>query len=259
MSTLLPAEARHRGLSASTLKILACVCMAIDHVGAFILPHMTFLRVVGRLAFPIFAYFIAEGCHYTRNRLKRFLLVFGLGLLCEAAYFLFEGELEGNILLTFSFSILMIYGMQACKKALAQKKWLWAGLWLLVFLGTVAVTYWFSADVVHLNYGFYGAMLPVFTAVVDYKEGEAPAFLRFFHRRGWKLACFAAGLLLLCRNAGFRSLQTYCLLSILPLAFYNGQVGVKRFKYAFYIFYPAHLIVIWLVSLLILWLSARYS
>ena len=96
------------GLSASTLKIIACVTMVIDHVGAYIFTDLVILRIIGRLSFPIFAYFIAEGCRYTRHKLKRFLLVFGLGLLCEAAFFLYTGGLDGGILMTFSFSILLI-------------------------------------------------------------------------------------------------------------------------------------------------------
>ena len=119
-SSSVPAATR-RGLSASTLKIIACVAMVIDHVGAYLLPHIPILRVIGRLAFPIFAYFIAEGCRYTRHKLKRFLLVFGLGLICEAVFFLYSGQIDGGILMTFSLSILLVYEVQAIKKSLAQK------------------------------------------------------------------------------------------------------------------------------------------
>ena len=55
------------GLSASTLKIIACILMVVDHLGAILLPQYMILRVIGRLSYPIFAYFIAEGCRYTRN------------------------------------------------------------------------------------------------------------------------------------------------------------------------------------------------
>ena len=54
-------------LSSSALKLLACGFMLIDHVGVRLFPDVLILRIIGRLAFPIFAFFIAEGCRYTRK------------------------------------------------------------------------------------------------------------------------------------------------------------------------------------------------
>ena len=64
-------------LNNNQLKILALVTMTADHVGLQLLPQYDILRVIGRLAFPIFAYMIAEGCRYTRDR-KRYLLTLAL-------------------------------------------------------------------------------------------------------------------------------------------------------------------------------------
>ena len=69
-------------LSGNALKLLAALFMTIDHVGVLLLPHVIVLRILGRLALPIFAYMIAEGCRYTRNRLRYFGSVFALGVLC---------------------------------------------------------------------------------------------------------------------------------------------------------------------------------
>ena len=57
-------------LSGNTLKILACVFMFIDHLGVIIFPDVYILRAVGRLAMPLFAWMLAEGCFYTKNKLK---------------------------------------------------------------------------------------------------------------------------------------------------------------------------------------------
>ena len=97
---LTPPSSPNRGrghLSASTLKIIACIFMTVDHVGVHILPHVGILRVLGRVAFPIFAYFIAEGCRYTRNKPKRLLLMSLFGVLFEAAYFLYDGYVKGDL------------------------------------------------------------------------------------------------------------------------------------------------------------------
>ena len=56
-----------RFLSNNTLKIIAALAMLADHVGYLLFPDVTVLRIIGRLAFPIFAFTIAEGCKYTRK------------------------------------------------------------------------------------------------------------------------------------------------------------------------------------------------
>ncbi len=244
--------AKRWGLSASTLKIIACITMLIDHVGAFILTDLEILRIIGRIAFPIFAYFIAEGCRYTRNKLKRFLLVLGLAIICEVTCLIYSGELDGGILMTFSFSILLIYQVQAIKKTLAQKKWWGAALWTLLFAASLVAVDCFIEYVMYIDYGFWGVLIPVFTALPDYREGEAPTCFRYISHRPVKLALWILGMLLLCIPRGlFTDVQSWCLVSVLFLAFYNGTPGVKRFKYGFYIFYPAHLVVIFLVNILL--------
>ena len=244
--------ARRWGLSASTLKIIACILMLIDHIGAYIFPHILILRIIGRLSFPIFAYFIAEGCRYTRHKLKRFLLVFGLGLLCEGVYFIYSGSIDGGILITFSFSILLIYEIQAMKRAMAQGKWAGAVLWLLLFTASIIGVYGFDRYILHISYGFWGVLIPVFTALPDYKEGEAPAPLRHLSNLPAKLMFCSLGMLLLCISRGLTTnIQSYCLLAIPLLALYNGAPGVKRMKYGFYVFYPLHLVVIFLVQMLL--------
>lgn len=55
------------GLTGNQLKIIALILMTIDHVGAYLLPQYTVLRLVGRLSMPIFAWAIAEGCYYTKT------------------------------------------------------------------------------------------------------------------------------------------------------------------------------------------------
>ncbi len=240
------------GLSASTLKIIACITMAIDHVGAYIFTDLEILRIIGRISFPIFAYFIAEGCRYTRHKLKRFLLVFGLGLLCEGGYFFYEGAFDGGILVTFTFSILLIYQVQAIKKALAQRRWATAVLWTLLLAASLVGIYGFIRYILYVSYGFWGVLIPVFTALPDYKEGEAPKIFRHLSGLPWKLAFCTLGMLLLCISRGLTTnIQTWCLLALPVLALYNGKPGVKGMKYGFYIFYPLHLVAIFLLETII--------
>ena len=243
------------GLSASTLKIIACIFMVIDHIGVILLPELRVFRILGRLSYPIFAYFIAEGCRYTRNKVKRFLLVFGLAVLCESVYYIMMGEADGGILVNFCLSILLVYEVQAFKKALALGKPVKAVLLLSLFVLSVTTLYGFLEYVLFVDYGFWGVLIPVWAVLPDYKEGEAPAWLEKLSGRWVKFAFFSVGLLLLCASRGLlTNIQSFSLLALPLIALYNGEVGRKGFKYGFYIFYPAHLVVLWTIAAILEWL-----
>ena len=64
------------GLTGNALKIIAAISMFIDHMGLIFFPGVELFRILGRIALPIFAFMIAEGCKYTKNRLRYFLSVF---------------------------------------------------------------------------------------------------------------------------------------------------------------------------------------
>ena len=72
-------------LSSNALKLIALVSMTVDHIGLILFPQYRVLRIIGRIAFPIFAYMIAEGCRYTSNRIRYFLTIFLLTLLLTAS------------------------------------------------------------------------------------------------------------------------------------------------------------------------------
>ena len=105
-----------RLLSGNALKIIAAVAMVLDHAGLMFFPGNKVLRILGRLAFPIFAFMIAEGCKYTRNRLRYFLQLFILAAVCQIVYFLVDGSMYLSILFTFSSSLLMIFSLQHWKE-----------------------------------------------------------------------------------------------------------------------------------------------
>ena len=102
-------------LTKNQLKIFAIMCMTLDHIGAALFPQAVWLRVIGRLAFPLFSYCIAEGCRYTRNKARYFGSVFACGAVCVIAFLPF-GSFYGNALITLSLSILPLYGVEAWKK-----------------------------------------------------------------------------------------------------------------------------------------------
>ena len=112
---MIEALKKMRILNGNTLKILAAVTMFIDHFGLMFYPQNMVYRAIGRLAMPLFAFMIAEGARYTRNKTRHFCLLFGWGAICQIVYFVFSGDTYLNILLTFSMSTLILYALEAFK------------------------------------------------------------------------------------------------------------------------------------------------
>lgn len=219
-------------LSGNALKLLAALFMTIDHVGVLLLPHVIVLRILGRLALPIFAFMIAEGCRYTRNRLRYFGSVFALGVLCQIVYYLADRSLYFSILITFSLSIATIYALQDWKEQKTPRS-------ALVFFGAVAGVYALNRVFV-IDYGFWGCMLPVFAA----------AFQKTAWDRPWvNLGMLGLGLLVLAADLG--QIQYYALPALPLLACYNGRRGRWKLKYFFYLFYPLHLVLLQGIALLL--------
>ena len=237
---------RRFGLSGAALKILECVLMLVDHIGAKLFPQYAVLRLIGRLAFPIFAFCIAEGCRYTRNKGKHFALIFGFGIVWEGILIWYYGGWEGNIFLTFSLSVALIYLWQWIKK-----KWyiggVWRGcVWLLLYAVAILAV-WQLTKRLHFEYRLFGILAAPMTALFDYKKGEAPRWMKRVDCLPVKLLLLSAALFLIALPTLGRTVQVYALLAIPVLALYNGTAGNRRLKYAFYIFYPAHLIIIGLI------------
>lgn len=211
-----------KGLTGNQLKLIAAAAMLLDHAGILLFPRIGLFRVLGRLAYPVFAYMIAEGCRYTRNKLRYFLMLFGLGAACQLVYYFFSGDTYFNILLTFSVSVPLIYALQA---AHGPEK---SGLWWAVF-GTGVVAAIGLTELLTIDYGFWGIMIPVF---VSYAQ------VRRFPR--WaEVLMLGIGLILLGTENGAQ--QYYALLSLPLLLCYSGRRGKGNLKYFFYIFYPVHL------------------
>ena len=214
-------------LSVFSLKILACIFMCIDHIGVVLYPQIEIFRIIGRLALPIFAYLIAEGCAYTKNKSKRFFTIFLFGLAYFFFYIFYARQVYASIFITFSFSIMLIYLLDYFKVTFGESvvQTVVVGLCVVGFLFAL---YGINQKIL-IDYGFFGSLLPVFVWI--------------FKNKYAKLGGLCVGLLLL---AFFDSnpIQYYSLLALIPLFFYNGKIGKFKFKYGFYIFYPLHLAVI---------------
>ena len=79
------------------LKLIACICMLIDHIGYLFFPQYEFLRVIGRIAFPIFSYLITEGYTHTSSIRKYSLRLLIFALISQIPYMLVFNTSNLNI------------------------------------------------------------------------------------------------------------------------------------------------------------------
>ena len=222
-----------KGLTGNQLKLFAVIVMTIDHIGHILFPGVMWLRIIGRLAYPIFAYMIAEGCTHTRSMPRYFATMAGMAAICQVVVYFVTGSLYQYILVTFTLSILLI---GVLKKALQTQSTLW---WLITSaaLGTIwLLTQWLPAQLsgtdFSIDYSFWGVMVPVLVWLGKTK--------------GQKLLLEAAGLVLIAGNVN--NIQTLALCALPILALYNGQRGKWKLKYFFYLYFPAHIVVLEMIA-----------
>ena len=221
------------GFTGNQLKLIAMISMTLDHIGLHLFPSLWFLRLLGRIALPIYAYMIAEGCRHTRNRKKYFLRIALLAALCQVVYYFAMGSLYMCILVTFSLSILLIYAIEnyQFRRDLGSQLLAFGALLLVFFLCVALPALWKGTDF-DIDYGIAGVLLPV---------------LIYFGRE--KTKYLTAGLILL--GLGYGGLQWFALAAVPLLGMYNGQRGDQNIGIWFYLYYPLHLLILHGLSLIL--------
>ena len=241
---------KYRILSGNALKIIAAVFMMIDHIGVLLLPSVLLLRILGRLSYPIFAFMISEGARYTKNKIKYFATVFSLAAVCQIVFYIFSKSLYMCILVTFSISILLIYALDAAKRA-----WFTEGcsyikriLLTALFVAGVALTYFLNRKV-SIDYGFMGCIAPVFASLFDFRGMNVPKSLEQLDNIPIRVLTFSIALIIMA--FGSDNIQFYSLISIILLLMYSGKRGKYKMKNFFYLFYPLHLVFLEIVYIVI--------
>lgn len=227
-------------LSGNQLKVIACVSMFIDHLGMIFFPGVAALRIIGRLAMPLFAFTFAEGCFYSRRKWRRFLLILAIGICTSAGFSLAAGSPEGDIMITLSLSCLIIYALDALKRSA------FAGERAKILLYTAALAAAVALAVavccfspLRVDYGIAGVFLPVSVRLFDFRSFGARGVLASLYRPWLAFAPFLACLVILALV--LRGVQVFALLAMIPILLYSGERGGHGLKYLFYVFYPAHL------------------
>ena len=219
-----------RILDGTSLKLIARISMVFDHVGDMFFPGALWMRMIGRLAMPLFSFCIAEGYAHTKNK-QRYLLRMGVfALVSEIPFDLaFEGRVglgHQNIMLSFFLAILALMLFDRIR---GEGKEHAAGKTLLGILCVCAVAV--LALVLRADYTLF-AVLAVFLFYV-------------LRNRHPLLRCgVGVSFLALTRTVGYYRATG---LSLIPLLLYNGKRG-RGLKWLFYAFYPGHLLLLYLLK-----------
>ena len=230
------------------LKLIALVFMLIDHSGKIFFPGVPEMRILGRIAFPVYVWCMIVGFHYTRSVPKYLLRILAVGLISQSLYMqaLNHPWTKPNIFLTLLLGLLALWGIRENKA--------WSRIWapvLTIFLATI----------LNADYGWRGVMLMILLyAVRDSRPGIAAVMVAWFLFWGssYSVTQSLFGIPLNISSlpgflsqplSAFLRLETYALLS-LPLILIPFQRDVKMPRWVGYALYPAHLVLIILLRLL---------
>lgn len=256
--------------TANTLKIIAILTMFIDHIGAAVIERIinsdvflsdevsdvlvlidNGLRGVGRLAFPLFVFMIVEGYTHTSN-LKKYLFRLGIfALISEIPFDMaFNNSLVDfsaqNVFFTLAIGLMVI----AASDYISQK---FVIVEPVENAGGLQTKFNVLNMILYVGLSLAVVLLGMFLSTVlhsDYIFAGVGAIFIMYKLQGYgKEVAFAVAVIFLGVVIGFDEL--YALVDVLFIAMYNGKKG-KQHKYFFYIFYPAHLLLLSAVAALII-------
>lgn len=218
-----------RGFSGLSLKWIAIITMLIDHTGATLFPQYTLLRIIGRIAFPLFAFLLVEGFFHTKQ-IHKYMIRLGAFMLISEVFFdlslyhsLYD-PLHQNVFFTLFIGLCTIWGMEFFRKNVN----------LLLSFG-IAVLGMVIAYSMHTDYSAYGIGI-----IVMFYLGKLLG--------NRSVGCIGVILYVILR---FSSVRVFSLLALPFIYFYNETRGayVKGMKYFFYIFYPLHLGILYILRI----------
>ncbi len=248
-------------LSGFALKIIAILSMTIDHTGCILFPDNLTLRVIGRIAFPIYCYLIAEGFSKTRSVPKYLLRLGAFALISEIPFDLaFHGEAfywqKCNVFVTLFLGLLSLFLFEKIRSLKDMPAP--AGF----VLGTVPVILLaVAADLAGTDYGAYGVLMIFLFYIFREKTGlvifslflltEIKYGIRSIDASAYSKAYSFFKIATIGDKTWYisRAVQQFCIFAAIPIGLYSGEKGYGGAKWLFYVFYPSHLLILYAVKL----------
>lgn len=233
----------HHGLDAFSLRLIALVCMLLDHLWLLLAPEQMWMHCAGRLAFPIFAFQIAVGYRHTadysryRNRLLTFALVSEIpfDLMLFGTPICFSRQ---NVMFTLLLGLLAIRSIDSVQENRSRRNLCTSGvkLCLIFLLSLIAAP----------DYGLAGVLTVLLFHLF---QGTPHDRLGQFIGLAVLSVLAGSGSMISVRLLSFRlsfPIQCFAILALIPIRLYNGQKGLslRGLRLAWYLFYPVHMLIL---------------
>lgn len=197
--------------------------MVIDHVGVIFFSNEVLFRIIGRIAFPLYSWFLVQGYTYTRNQKRYMLRLLSLACISQVPYTLALQQWEFNVIFTLLLSLIGIYFMDY----IVDQRWKTC---LIIGLATLAAT-------VPMDYGLYGFLL-IF--IIRYTQGLK---LISLHMLINMVYFFTSG-----QDNGIQTMSILgTALIAYPVSFSSRTVP----KWIYHSFYPVHLTILFFLAYLL--------
>lgn len=219
-----------RGISAFWLKIIAIVAMTIAHVGFIFFPSHILMNAVGKLTFPIMSFLLVEGYRHTRDVKRYATRLFWFALLSVVPFYLAFGWYF-NVCFTLLASLLALYAADRQSSKIRRFlfvlllsilslpcDWGFIGVWLTYML--------YRSDNNKLKMVLSFIVFSILYAIYTY------VFQALYYHSGFHITHYAG--------------VPFLFGALVLILCYNGRRGYPL-KYFFYLYYPLHLFVLWLI------------
>ncbi|WEK54725.1 MAG: TraX family protein [Candidatus Cohnella colombiensis] len=202
------------------MQIIAMLTMLIDHIGYIFFSDSITWRIIGRIAFPIYAYFIVVGFHHTSNRQRYLWRLIILAAISQIPYILSLQTMQINVIGTLAVCLAVLLIMDHYEQWLVSVITIITGLLLLYFLP--------------FDYTFYALLLIL--------------IFRYLDQKYWVLAHFSLNIAMFVVDTGWW-LQSCSIIPTLWLAYRNTffsefRINVVPPRWLWRSFYPTHLAVL---------------
>lgn len=230
------------------LKLIAIITMLIDHIGYFYFPDVMILRFVGRIAFPLYAFLITQGIFYTKDKIKYFKRIFIMAILSEIPFNLLASKnifypSSQNVLLLFSIAIGTIILYEKLKEKNKDS-------YYAILIGIIL------SILLKPDYSLVGILLIyIFYFLIKTDKNHStkiiiPALFFVLYQIIENAIFYPYGAIQ--SIIDFSWIYLGSLISYVLIYFYNGKLGYKNkfLNKLFYLFYPLHMLMIYLISLM---------
>ena len=219
-------------LTSASLQLIAIITMIIDHVGLFLCGNDLGMRLVGRLAMPLFCFMLAEGFLHTKGKRWKY---FG-----RLAIFALISQLPFDLLSNSAASPIRLNVMFTLATGFAAMALIEYGKWAVIGLPIFFIV----AEYLHMDYGAYGiAMIVGFYLISKFLGKKKQKIWRWL---AYIVTFFTSTTIYVAAKQN--ATQLFALLAIIPIILYNGKLGKRLPKWFGYIFYPAHLLAIFIIK-----------